>query len=192
MNDLTTSTSEKNGDHLVTATFSNMEELTGDMYNSSGSNTAYNNSAAVMNMYVILDNIGTYTGTISASHAYHSEYTYTYVNDDGEEIGVIASPDWWDEYADEDWFEENGWDETDVSWHYLLSDFTDVACESVDNGVIVELTNGTTWDVTGESYLTMLIVGEDCVINGTMTVDGVETEIIPGETYEGDIVIIPA
>lgn len=192
LNDTELSTSMSDGDHLVTATFSNIDELVGDMYNSSGSNTAYNADAPILNMYVILDNIGTYSGAISASHGYHSQYTSTYINEDGQEIGVIASPDWWGEYADEDWFSENGWDETDVSWHYLLSNYTDVACESVDNGVIVQLTNGTTWDVTGESYLTMLIVGEDCTINGTMTVDGVETEIVPGTTYEGNILLLPA
>ncbi|MCD7770449.1 MAG: hypothetical protein LUH36_10120 [Oscillospiraceae bacterium] len=59
-----------------------------------------------------------------------------------------------------------------------------------EHGLELTLT-GSVWNVTETSYLTKLVVDEASVINGTMTVDGVETEIAAG-TYEGEIVVSPA
>ena len=58
-------------------------------------------------------------------------------------------------------------------------------------GFELTLENGASWTVTAESTLTKLVVGEGCSVSGTMTVDGVATEIVPG-TYEGAIVIAPS
>jgi hypothetical protein len=57
----------------------------------------------------------------------------------------------------------------------------------------VSLTNGSTWTVTGTSYLTSLTVDEGSKVtapkryNLTMTVDGVEKTIEPG-SYKGKII----
>ncbi len=72
--------------------------------------------------------------------------------------------------------------------------FTDYALdESYDtvHGTYVTLTEGSVWTVTAESTLLGLTIDETSTVIGTMTVDGVETEITAG-TYEGVIVITPA
>ena len=66
----------------------------------------------------------------------------------------------------------------------VLDESYDVAL----GGLELTLENGASWIVTGDSTLTKLVVGEGCSVSGTMTVDGVATEIAPG-TYEGAIVI---
>jgi hypothetical protein len=83
----------------------------------------------------------------------------------------------------------------DVQMDYLLfGEVTNTAHEAINNGVIVLLTNGSNWTVTGTSYLTMLEIAEDAAIKApdgysvTMMVDGVETGIRPG-TYKGNIVL---
>ena len=58
------------------------------------------------------------------------------------------------------------------------------------HGSYVELKDGSTWTVTGESTLLGLVIGEGCTVNGTMTVDGVATDPIGGE-YTGVIVLLP-
>ncbi|MBZ5738855.1 hypothetical protein [Nocardioides mangrovi] len=63
----------------------------------------------------------------------------------------------------------------------------------VNNGVIVSLTGDSTWTVAGTSYLSSLTVGDDASVVApsgktvTLTVDGVETAIEPGQTYTGDL-----
>lgn len=64
------------------------------------------------------------------------------------------------------------------------------------NAVVnVTLKNGAIWNVTETCYIDSLTVDDSSVITTdddhliTVTVDGVETDIIPGETYSGDIVI---
>ena len=71
--------------------------------------------------------------------------------------------------------------------------FTDYALDAsyaTPHGVRIELQDGSSWTVTGESTLIGLTVGEGCTVSGSMTVDGVPTELAPG-SYEGDIVITP-
>jgi hypothetical protein len=66
---------------------------------------------------------------------------------------------------------------------------------AVNNGVIVNLTNGSKWTVTGTSYLTTLVLdGSSSVTTRKgasvfMTIDGNKTEIRPGQTYTGAIVV---
>ena len=76
----------------------------------------------------------------------------------------------------------------------LFGVVTNTAHEPINNGVIVSLTNGSTWTVTGTSYLTSLTIDNGSTITAakgykaTMTVDGMEKVIGPGE-YKGLIVI---
>ncbi|MCD7749445.1 MAG: hypothetical protein LUH42_05295, partial [Oscillospiraceae bacterium] len=63
-------------------------------------------------------------------------------------------------------------------------------CPAINNGVLLSMTNGSTWTVTGESYITRLEIDETSSIDGVMTVDGVETDILPG-VYTGEICLTP-
>ncbi|MCD7748682.1 MAG: hypothetical protein LUH42_01370 [Oscillospiraceae bacterium] len=72
--------------------------------------------------------------------------------------------------------------------------FTDYALDETYetvHGAYLTLTDGSAWVVTEESTLLGLTIDETSTITGTMTVDGVETEITAG-TYEGEIVLTPA
>ena len=77
----------------------------------------------------------------------------------------------------------------------LLGEVTNTPSEAVNNGVIVSLTNGSVWTVTGTCHLTSLLVEEGSLITAadgqdiTMTVDGTPTEIAAGVTYTGAIVL---
>ena len=62
-------------------------------------------------------------------------------------------------------------------------------CPAVNNGVIVSLTNGSVWIVTGDSYLTSLTTDTTAVINGTVTVGGEVVDTSVGGTWVGDIVV---
>lgn len=62
-------------------------------------------------------------------------------------------------------------------------------CPAVNNGVIVSLTNGSVWNVTGDSYLTSLTTDTTAVINGTVTVGGEVVDTTIGGTWVGDIVV---
>ena len=77
------------------------------------------------------------------------------------------------------------------------SDFhsiTDTVQPAVNNGVIVNLADGSTWTVTGTSYLTSLIIADGSTVTApegskvTMTVNGVKKEIKPGK-YSGKITL---
>jgi hypothetical protein len=74
----------------------------------------------------------------------------------------------------------------------LFHSITDIARQAVNNGVIVNLTNGSKWTVTGTSYLTSLTIDEGSTVTApgggkvTMTVNGVNKEIKAGK-YSGKI-----
>lgn len=73
-----------------------------------------------------------------------------------------------------------------------LGEVTNTPSVAVNNGVIVSLNNGSTWTVTGNSYLTGITITDSSKImalNGykvTMKVDGVATNIAVG-TYKGKV-----
>ena len=75
-----------------------------------------------------------------------------------------------------------------------LSNITQSAAPTVNNGVLVRLDKDSTWYVTGTSYITSLELERTSLIYGkggkrvAMTVDGVETPIQPGK-YTGKIVL---
>jgi len=85
---------------------------------------------------------------------------------------------------------------TSANW-WELGAVTNTAQAAINNGVIVSLT-GSTWTVTGTSYLTSLTLDSASAVTGphgrkvTLTVDGTATAITPGTTYTGALVIAPA
>ena len=76
-----------------------------------------------------------------------------------------------------------------------LSNVTQTAAPTVNNGVIVSLDKNSVWEVTGTSYITSLTLEAGAKLipaqgkTLTMTVDGVETEIVPGK-FKGKIVLM--
>ena len=66
----------------------------------------------------------------------------------------------------------------------------DAAYETV-HGTHLALTDGSVWNVTAQSTLLGLTIDGTSSVNGTMTVDGVQTAPVPG-VYEGVIVLTPA
>ncbi len=62
-------------------------------------------------------------------------------------------------------------------------------CPAVNNGVLVSLTNGSVWTVTGDSYLTSLTTDATAVIEGVVTVNGQVVDTSIGGTWVGDIVV---
>jgi hypothetical protein len=76
-----------------------------------------------------------------------------------------------------------------------LSEVVHTPAEPVNNGLILTLENGCDWTLTGACYLSKLTISADSVLRAegekalTMTVDGVETPIVPG-TYTGKIALI--
>lgn len=85
-------------------------------------------------------------------------------------------------------------DYVDGVWidYKLFGVVTNTANAPINNGVIVRLTNGSTWMVTGDSYLTRLTVEEGTTIASSkgydvvMTVDGKAKPVGPGD-YTGQI-----
>jgi len=79
--------------------------------------------------------------------------------------------------------------------HHDFHALTDTPRPAVNNGVIVNLTNGSSWTVTGTSYLTKLVLDGSSSVTArkgtkvSMTVNGAKTDIKPGKTYAGAIVV---
>ncbi len=71
-----------------------------------------------------------------------------------------------------------------------LSNITQIPAPPVNNGVIVTVADGGVWNVTGDCYLTKLTIAKGGRMTGiqgkklTMTVDGTERGVEPGE-YTG-------
>lgn len=85
-------------------------------------------------------------------------------------------------------------------WHAVFAEYADSGVNfyrDVDGydkvwGTHVTLNEGTIWTVTESSNITSLTVMEGAVLKGVVTIDGVVTEIVPGVTYTGNIVITAA
>lgn len=87
--------------------------------------------------------------------------------------------------------DENGEQNTHftIKEYYYLGRVSNRNYNNGLNTVSVELKDGAVWNVAGESLISKLVIGEGCVVNGTATIDGVETVLEAGKTYEGNIVI---
>ena len=59
------------------------------------------------------------------------------------------------------------------------------------HGISLSLQDGSVWNVTEESVLSRLTVGEGCTVNGVITVDGETAAAQEGE-FTGNIVVSPA
>ena len=86
-------------------------------------------------------------------------------------------------------------DTIDSSNWWELGHVTNTAQAAINNGVIVALTDGSAWTVTGTSYLTALSLDATSRVTGrrgrtvTMTVNGTPTAITAGASYTGAIVV---
>ena len=61
-----------------------------------------------------------------------------------------------------------------------------------DQGTELTLKDGSVWNVTGESSLTVLTVEPGSAVNGAVTVDGAPVDVSAGGSWTGAIVILPA
>jgi len=84
----------------------------------------------------------------------------------------------------------------DSTRYEQLGEITNTVQPVVNNGVLVTLAGGSTWTVTGTSYLSKLTLAADATVAGphkhstvTLTVDGTTTALTPGSTYTGAITL---
>ena len=83
------------------------------------------------------------------------------------------------------------------TWHEKFAAYADSGAnfyrdtEGYDTvwGTNVTMAAGTVWTVAEKSNITGLVVEPGAVINGTVTVDGVEVDVTAGGSWTGDIVI---
>lgn len=84
-------------------------------------------------------------------------------------------------------------EEIDASLYRQINEVVNTVHEPVNNGVLVTLGSGSSWTVTGTSYLTVLTLASDAAVTAprgktvSMTVDGAVTAIERGATYTGTI-----
>lgn len=156
----------------VTAKFTNVD-LEGNMYNATGY------VADPKGLSVTLGENATLKGAISASSAMHVQmelspdgYYYDYVKD-----------------ADGNYVQATNFT---IDEYYLLGHVVNKPYDNGYNKVEVKLTDNAKWTVTDSSYLSSLTVGKDAMIKASMTVNGVKTPIVAGQTYIGNIILTPA
>jgi hypothetical protein len=86
----------------------------------------------------------------------------------------------------------------DASTLYELGIVTNTPQAAVDNGAVVRLEGGSTWTVTGTSYLTSLTIASDAAVRAprdrtvTLTVDGTRKALTPGTSCTGALVLTVA
>ncbi|MCT9077372.1 autotransporter outer membrane beta-barrel domain-containing protein [Streptomyces fulvoviolaceus] len=79
-----------------------------------------------------------------------------------------------------------------------ISEVTNTTSAVVNNGVLVTLGSGSTWTVTGTSYLSALTLASDATVTApsgrtvTLTVDGTATELKAGSSYTGALTLTVA
>lgn len=143
----------------ATAVFKNLETK-GDIYNA-----MYGKKQSLS---LTMDNAKV-EGIISSSKAVH-------VDADGTVIApgtVIAE-------------EETG---SEYSTYRYAGRVINSAQPAINNDVELELKNGSTWIVTGTSFLSKLTVDAASKIEGIVYFNGIETTLKAGTTYEGNIVV---
>ena len=170
------------------ATFTDCNEengtaLNGDFYNSISVPTS-GEGMTWFGQNLILSFVNSdLNGNASSSSALHVEYGY-YTDDAGSviEAGDTAA-------AIAAGATKGVIDSTTAT---LLGNLENVPTATVNNGVWVSLTEGSSWTPTDTCYITRLFVDGSSVVNGAVTVDGVATAIEPGVVYTGAIVVTPA
>ncbi|MHB9864259.1 hypothetical protein [Streptomyces sp. YIM S03343] len=86
----------------------------------------------------------------------------------------------------------------DSSSYYELGIVTNTVQAAVNNGVVVRLTGGSVWTVTGTSHLTSLTLADDAEVRAprgkkvTFTVDGTTTTLTAGGSYTGALTLTVA
>jgi hypothetical protein len=203
------------------ASFSNME-VTGDFFNSVTGVDDDDLHLLGQNLILALDDVKV-TGIISSATALHRNYSFYFAREkdaDGNPIplnaaGLEIGGKWETRQGmfgssmttfvpQED--ESGGYVVVGEDKHALyegviipahatyLGDLENTPAPAVNNGLLLTLSGGTVWTVTGDSYLTGLTV-EDAQIAAPegktveMTVNGKKTAIENGKTYTGDILI---
>ena len=154
--------------------------LNGDFYNSiSVSTTGEGMTWWGQNLILSFDNCEI-NGYITSSTALHNAYS-GYYDAEGNEIAADTLEEAMAAGAVEGRI-------TSANATYL-GNMSNIPTAPVNNGVWAILKNGTIWNVPGTCYLTVLEVEEGCTINGTVTVDGVETDVSDGGRWTGNIVV---
>ena len=157
--------------------------LNGDFYNSISVSTSGEGMTWFgQNLIVNLVN-SDLNGNASSSSALHVEYGY-YTDDAGN---VIEADD--TAAAIAAGATKGVIDSTTAT---LLGNLENTPTATVNNGVWVSLTEGSTWTPSDVCYITRLFVDDSSAVNGVVTIDGVETAIEPGVVYTGAIVVTPA
>ena len=161
-------TAEAGGEGAVTSLTIADSDLTGNVYNSVGSQTGSQTAFKQDSIAVSLEN-ATLTGAVSSAYGVHCT-----------EDGLVLAGD-----ATVDSYGREG------TYDYLtLGRVIHYAAPTVNNAVTLSLT-GSTWNCTGLSYLSELITDADSVINGDVYQYGERVEPEPGVAYE-NVVVVPA
>jgi len=73
----------------------------------------------------------------------------------------------------------------------LIGVVNNTVCVPENAGIVVNLKNNTTWNVTGTGYVTSLTIDETSTMgNAKVYVNGVETKVEAGKTYTGVVKIV--
>lgn len=146
-------------------------ELTGDIYNGSG---YYGQTAVGVEVNLGADAV--LNGAVAQTETIHTDavnYTSTVLPEGtaAEEAGQLTS--------------------FTIAEYYNIGHVANRFYNNGDNTIAVNLTDNAVWNVTGDCLLSSLNIADTAIVQGmggtvTMTVDGAETELIPGE-YEGEI-----
>jgi hypothetical protein len=142
-------------------------ELTGDIYNGSG---YYEQSATPI--AVNLGEGAVLNGAIAATSCIHVDKDYDRSMTDDEALAHQNTS-------------------FTISEYFYIGQVANKIYFNGNNTIAVNLTDDAVWNVTGESLITSLTVGENATINGTVTIDGETVEIVAGQTYTGNIVVTP-
>ena len=150
-------------------------ELEGDIYNGSG----YNGMSAVP-LTVNLEKDSVLTGTIARTETVHADMTQS-------SSRVVSAETTAEEVAQITDFT--------IAEYYNIGQVANRYYNNSGNTIELTLADNAVWNITGNSTLSSLTIGENAVVRGnkgsmiTMTVDGKETNIEAGNTYTGEIVI---
>lgn len=146
-------------------------ELSGDIYNGSG----YYGQTAV-GVEVNLGTDAVLNGAVAQTETIHTDainYTSKVLPEgtSAEEAGQVTS--------------------FTIAEYYNIGHVANRFYNNGDNTLAVNLTDNAVWNVTGDCLLSALSIADTAAVQGangtvTMTVDGTETELAPGE-YEGEI-----